>query len=58
MTIQWYWRVRGDHTHVRVFCNGARCGELVFRNEEFAYFNAHITPQNLVRVSIEFIEEK
>lgn len=33
--MKWYYRVLGTHTHVRVFMNGALCGTLRFRNEEF-----------------------
>jgi hypothetical protein len=33
--MKWEWKVAGRHTHVRVFFNGANCGSLVFRNEEF-----------------------
>lgn len=33
--MKWYYQIRGSHTHVRVFMNGAKCGDLVFRNEEF-----------------------
>ncbi len=33
--MKWYYTIRGGHTHVRVFMNGANCGELCFRNEEF-----------------------
>lgn len=31
----WYFKVKGGHTHVRVFMNGGKCGNLVFRNHEF-----------------------
>jgi hypothetical protein len=31
----WYFKAWGKHTHVRVFMNGAKCGTLTFRNEEF-----------------------
>lgn len=34
--MRWYYRIRGGHTHVRVFMNGGKCGDLCFRNEEFA----------------------
>lgn len=34
--VRWYWQILGGHTHVRVFMNGAKCGDLCFRNEEFA----------------------
>lgn len=33
--MKWYYRITGPHTRVRVFMNGANCGELCFRNEEF-----------------------
>lgn len=33
--MNWYYSIRGGHTHVRVFMNGAKCGDLCFRNEEF-----------------------
>ena len=33
--MKWYYSVRHKHTHVRVYMNGALCGTLTFRNEEF-----------------------
>lgn len=33
--MKWRFIVKGGHTHVRVFMNGAKCGDLCFRNEEF-----------------------
>jgi len=33
--MNWYYQQLGGHTHVRVFMNGAKCGDLCFRNEEF-----------------------
>lgn len=33
--MKWYYKTVGLHTHVRVFMNGACCGNLVFRVEEF-----------------------
>lgn len=33
--MKWYYIIAGGHTHVRVFMNGAKCGDLCFRNEEF-----------------------
>jgi hypothetical protein len=33
--MKWLWKVGGGHTHVRVFMNGAKCGNLCFTNEEF-----------------------
>lgn len=31
----WLFKVMDGHTHVRVFMNGGKCGDLCFRNEEF-----------------------
>lgn len=31
----WHYKLAGIHVHVRVFCNGALCGKLTFRKEEF-----------------------
>jgi len=33
--MKWYYKTLGGHTHVRVFMNGGKCGDLCFRNEEF-----------------------
>ena len=33
--MNWYYKILGGHTHVRVFMNGGKCGDLCFRNEEF-----------------------
>jgi hypothetical protein len=33
--MKWYWKIGGGHTHVRIFLNGAKCGDLCFTNEEF-----------------------
>ncbi len=33
--MNWYYTILGGHTHVRVFMNGGKCGDLVFRNDEF-----------------------
>lgn len=35
--MHWYWHRAGGHTHVRVFMNGGKCGDLCFRNEEFDF---------------------
>jgi hypothetical protein len=35
-----YWHRAGDHAHVAVFCNGARCGELCFRWTEWNELSA------------------
>ena len=31
----WYYKYRGEHVHVRVYCNSALCGTLIFRISEF-----------------------
>lgn len=36
----WYFKIMGGHTHVRVFMNGGKCGDLCFRNEEFEQVKA------------------
>lgn len=33
--MKWYYHIAGGHTHVAVFMNGGKCGDLCFRNEEF-----------------------
>jgi hypothetical protein len=38
--MNWYYHVAGGHTHVRVFMNGGKCGDLCFRNEEFLQIRA------------------
>lgn len=34
--MHWYHYALGSHVHVRVFFNGAHCGNLCFTAEEFA----------------------
>ena len=51
--MKWYYQILGGHTHVRVFMNGGKCGDLVFRNEEF---DAILTSTNQFPV-IQFIKE-
>jgi hypothetical protein len=59
---KWYYNVLAAHTHVRVFMNGALCGVLTFRNEEFVKVKAALE-KCMVHVDydptqvIEFIEE-
>ncbi len=48
--MNWYYTILGGHTHVRVFMNGGKCGDLVFRNEEFEAIRQtmnHFYPQIL-----------
>ncbi len=33
--MNWRYQIKGSHTHVRVFMNGALCGTLCFRTDEF-----------------------
>lgn len=33
--MHWYWQEAGGHTHVRVFMNGGKAGDLCFTNGEF-----------------------
>lgn len=40
--MKWLWRELGGHTHVDIFMNGANCGRLTFRNEEFAQLRMRI----------------
>lgn len=39
--MKWYFKIMGGHTHVRVFMNGGKCGDLCFRNEEFTEVKEH-----------------
>ena len=48
--MKWYYHIAGGHTHVRVFMNGGKCGDLCFRNEEFVQVREHCP-------WIQFIEE-
>ena len=33
--MRWYYETKGTHVHVKVYMNGALCGNLTFRKEEF-----------------------
>lgn len=46
--MNWYWKRMGGHTHVRVFMNGAKCGDLCFRNEEFDNIRQTINDINYI----------
>ena len=52
--MKWYYEILGGHTHVRVFMNGGKCGDLCFRNEEFE----EIRDWAADRPFLQFIEEK
>jgi hypothetical protein len=43
--VKWYYDVLGGHTHVRVFVNGAKSGDLCFRNDEFEWLKANVAAQ-------------
>lgn len=55
--MNWYWHRAGGHTHVRVFMNGAKCGALCFRNEEFQAIREHYALLPANAWLIQFIEE-
>lgn len=55
--MNWHYKVLGTHTHVRVFMNGAACGKLVFRNEEFLKIYETYRPDNWCPL-INFIEDE
>lgn len=48
--MKWYWEELGGHTHVRVFMNGAKCGDLCFTNKEFKLLRKQLT-------TVQFIAE-
>ena len=57
--VKMYWSEQGGHTHVRVFAgfgegSFGKCGELVFRNEEWAAFRRGIYYNN----PVEFIKDE
>ena len=39
--MKWYFKIAGGHVHVRVFMNGAKCGDLCFRVEEWKTITTH-----------------
>lgn len=55
--MKWYYKVMGGHTHVRVFMNGAKCGDLVFRNEEFQKIKPDGDNERIGQCDVEFICE-
>jgi hypothetical protein len=46
--VNWYFTIAGGHTHVRVFLNGGKCGDLCFRNEEFEQIQGKSTGINFL----------
>lgn len=54
--MKWYWHIAGGHTHVRVFMNGGKCGDLCFLNEEFKAIMDAAARGGMVQL-ITFIDE-
>lgn len=46
--MNWYYIILGGHTHVRVFMNGGKCGDLCFRNDEFQQIKCCVEMQTPV----------
>lgn len=57
--MKWYFSIQGAHVRVRVFMNGAHCGNLTFRKEEFEEIQTSLChrPYEDPRFSIEFAPE-
>lgn len=51
--MKWHYKVCANHVHVRVFMNGARCGNLVFDLEEFE----QIRREQSTIGTIEFVQD-
>jgi len=54
--MKWFYAMAGGHTHVRVFMNGAKCGDLCFRNEEFKQI-LNTLQIGVTGIRIQFINE-
>jgi hypothetical protein len=54
--MRFYYTELGKHTHVRVFVNGAKCGDLVFHNDEFFVFRSTALKLNNNEQKVEFKE--
>ena len=50
--MRWYWHLAGGHVLVRVFMNGAKCGDLVFLAHEFSELH-----NSLLRSLITFLPD-
>lgn len=55
--MKWYYTQIGGHTHVRVFMNGALCGHISFRNEEFEKIRHGWDMECVDDLIAEFIDE-
>ena len=51
--MNWYFKVMGGHTHVRVFMNGAKCGDLCFRNDEWRVVQLYLSQLDFVQFTDE-----
>jgi hypothetical protein len=56
VTVRFRYRVRGGHTHIRVYGamegkTPSKCGDLIFRNEEWEEFRKLLDP------SVQVVEE-
>ena len=50
----WYYHIRGSHVHIRVYMNGAFCGTLFLRYEEFTDVREWAADRPYLR----FVEDK
>lgn len=53
--MRWYYHIVGGHTHVRVFMNGAKCGDLCFRNEEWQQLTTCHNPEDFQELECKFV---
>ncbi len=52
--MRWYYTILGGHVHIRVFLNGAKCGDLCFRFNEFEKIRSELSHKTWI---VEFIED-
>lgn len=55
--MKWYYTILGGHTHVRVFMNGAKCGDLCFRNEEFERIMTGLSSSRTAAGMVQFLPD-
>jgi hypothetical protein len=56
--LYFFYQIVGGHTHVRVFTNGAKCGDLCFRNEEFDHIRRNASPSVIICIPDVSMEER
>lgn len=56
--MRWLYKVLGTHTHVKCYMNGALCGTLIFRNDEFARIRSEVYSTTGPERLIEFVKEE